>query len=39
MMHGQENIKVYTGCSRINYKAVLVTKLYKYLQYGTSGNE
>jgi len=30
---------VYTVCTRINYKIVPVTNLYKYLHYGTSGTE
>ena len=31
--------KVYTVCSRTNYKTVSVTNLNKYLHYGTSENE
>jgi len=31
--------RVYTVCTRINYKIVPVTNLSKYLQYGTSGTE
>ena len=31
--------KVYTVCTRINYKTVPVTSFNKYLQYGTSATE
>ena len=31
--------RVYTVCTRINYKIVPVTNLNKYLHYGTSGTE
>jgi len=31
--------KVYTVCTRINYKIVPVTTFNKYLLYGTSGTE
>jgi len=31
--------RVYTVCTRINYKIVLVTNFNKYLHYGTSGTE
>ena len=30
---------VHTGCTRINYRTVLVTNFDKYLHYGTSGTE
>jgi hypothetical protein len=31
--------RVYTECTRINYKIIPVTNLNKYLQYGRSGTE
>jgi len=31
--------RIYTVCTRINYKIVPVTNLNKYLEYGTSGTE
>jgi hypothetical protein len=31
--------RVYTGCTRINYKIIPVTKLNKYLHYGRTGTE
>ena len=31
--------RVYTGCTRINYKIVPATNFNKYLHYGKSGNE
>jgi hypothetical protein len=31
--------RIYTVCTRINYKIVPVTKLNKYLHYGTSGTQ
>jgi hypothetical protein len=34
-----QRVRVYTVCTRINYKIVPVASSYKYLHYGTSGTE